>query len=171
MRTRMPRLSALAVLLLLPFAVAAQDFPKLKAGLWEMSNTMSNRPGQAMKSTVCLDASLQRDMIAMSTGMMQGMCSKHDLKVSGNKVTGDMICKMGESTMKSRSVMTMTGDTAYRTEAHTTFDPPFAGTTKSDTVIEGRYVGACRPGQRPGDMTMPTGQTINIRTIMSAGKM
>jgi Protein of unknown function (DUF3617) len=169
----MPRLPAVFVLLLLllvPLGALAHDFPKLKPGLWEISNTTVGRPGQA-KSSVCLDAALQRDIIAMSTGMMHGMCSKHDLRINGNKVTGDVTCKMGESTMKSRSVMTMTGDTAYRTEAHTTFDPPFAGVRSSDNVIEGRYVSACKPGQRPGDMTMPTGQTINLRTFMSGGRM
>ena len=40
------------------------------------------------------------------------------------------------------------------------------GMTQSDTVIEGRHVGACKPGQQPGDMTMPNGQTMNIRNIM-----
>jgi hypothetical protein len=157
----------LALLLLAPPVMAAQDFPKLKSGLWEMSNTMPGRPGAPMTSTICLDASLQQDVLKLSSGMMQGMCSRHELKVSGNKVTGDVVCKMGDSTMKSRAVMPMTGDTAYRTVAHTTFDPPFGVMATTDTVIEGRYVGACRPGQKPGDMTTPTGQTINIRAMMS----
>jgi hypothetical protein len=166
----MPRISALVVLLALPLAAGAQDLPRLKAGLWEMTNTSSQRPGQPMKSTVCLDATLQQDMIRMGTGMMQGMCSKHELKVSGNKVTGEAICNLGQSKMTSRSVMTMMGDTAYRTEAHAKFDPPMMGTAQSETVIEGRYLGACRQGQRAGDMTMPNGQTMNIRNMMSGQK-
>jgi hypothetical protein len=159
----------LALLLATQPAFAAPDFPRLRPGLWEMSNTMANRPGGPMRSTICLDSVLQQDMLNLSTGMMQGMCSKHELKVSGNRVTGDIVCRMGDSTMKSRSVMTMTGDTSYRTEARATFDPPFAGMSSTETVIEGRYVGACKAGQKPGDMTMPTGQTINIRNMMSGG--
>jgi hypothetical protein len=164
---------ALYVLLILaaPLAAAAQDYPKLKPGLWEMSNTSTRQPGRApTKTTICLDASVQQDMIRMSTGMMQGMCSKHDIKVTSTKVSGEAICKIGESTMKSKSVMTMTGDTAYRTEAHATFDPPFMGSAESETVIEGRHVGACKPGQQPGDLTMPNGQTMNIRNMMIGGK-
>jgi hypothetical protein len=154
-----------------PLAAIAQDFPKLKSGLWEMSNTTSRRNDAApMKSTLCLDASVQQDMIKMSSGFMQGMCSKHDVKYSGNKVTGEAICKIGNSTMKSQSVMTMSGDSAYRTVAHATFDPPMAGIAESDTVVEGRHVGACKPGQQPGDMTMPNGQTMNIRMMMGGGK-
>jgi hypothetical protein len=163
---------SLVLVLLLPAAslAAAQDLPRLKSGLWEMSNSTSSAPGVSMRSTVCLDASVQRDVLGMSAGMMQTMCSKRDLRVSGNRITGDLVCKMGDSTIKSRSVMTLRGDTAYRTEARATFDPPFAGMAQTDTVIEGRYVGACKPGQKPGDMTTPTGQTINIRTMMSGAK-
>ena len=164
----MHRPLALAVLLLLPLGAASQDLPKLKAGLWEMTNTSSRNPRQAMTSTVCLDTTLQQDMIRMGTGMMQGMCSKHDLKISNNTVTGEAVCKFGDSTVTSRSVMTMTGDTAYRTEAHAKFNPPMAVMSESDTVIQGRWLGACKPGQRPGDITMPNGQTMNLRNMMSA---
>ena len=159
----------LFVLLLLPTLAhaQAQEYPRLKPGLWEMTTTNSrakDRPPQ--KSSICLDASLQQQVISMSTGMMQGMCSKLDTKYVGNVFTGEATCNLGTSTMKSKSVMTLTGDSAYRTEAHASFDPPMNGMTQSDTVIEGRYIGACKQGQQPGDMTMPNGQTMNIRNIM-----
>ncbi|HEY3179336.1 MAG TPA: DUF3617 family protein [Casimicrobiaceae bacterium] len=163
----------LFLLFLLPLgARAAQEYPKLKPGLWEMTTTSGrskDRPPQ--KSSICLDASLQQDMVRMSAGMMQGMCSKFETKYVGNTFSGEATCKLGDSTMKSKSVMTMTGDTAYRTEAHASFDPPMAGMTQSDTVIEGRHIGACKPGQQPGDMTTPNGQTMNIRNIMSGNIM
>src|SRR5438132_13761975 len=95
-----------------------------------------NKDRPAQKSAICLDASLQQDMIRMSTGMMQGMCSKLDTKYVGNTFTGEATCNLGASTMKSKSVMTMFGYTAYRTEAHASFDPPMGGTTQSEPVIE-----------------------------------
>jgi uncharacterized protein DUF3617 len=162
------------LLLLVPLIAQAQtqEYPRLKPGLWEMTTTNSrakDRPPQ--KSSICLDASLQQEMIRMSTGMMQGMCSKVDKKYVGNTFSGEATCKFGDSTMKSRSVMTLTGDTAYHTEAHASFNPPMGGMTQSDTVIDGRHVGACKPGQQPGDMVMPNGQTINIRNMMSGNFM
>ena len=166
---RIPVLVA-TVALLAPLCAAAQEYPKLRPGLWEMTNTINRRPGETMKSTICLDASVQQDMIRMSAGMMAGMCSKSEMKASGNKYAGEAVCNIGGSTMKSKSVMTMTGASGFRTEAHATFDPPFAGLAESDTVVEGRHVGACKPGQQPGDMTMPTGQTINIRNILNGKK-
>jgi hypothetical protein len=175
-------LIAASVLLLACLPAAAQDFPKLKPGLWEMSTSSARpagppgqaaqpgQPGQMTRTTLCLDSSIQQEMIKMSSGMMAGMCSKSELKAIGDKYVGEAVCNIGGSTMKSKSVMTLTGNTAYRTEAHATFDPPLGGRATSDTMIEGRHIGACKPGQQPGDMTMPTGQTINIRNMMNSKK-
>jgi Protein of unknown function (DUF3617) len=165
------RRTVLVLLLAAPAVALAQDIPKLKAGLWEITNSSPGRAnGPSMTSTLCLDQSVQQDMIKMSAGMMQGLCSKHDMKVSGNKITGSATCKLGDSTMTSTSVMTMNGDTSYRTEAHAAFQPPYMGQSQSDTVVIGKHIGACKPGQQPGDLVMPTGQTINIRNIMGAKK-
>ena len=155
------------VLLAAATAVGAQDFPKLKAGLWTTTMTSLGQEKQEPRvSTLCLDDSVQQEMFKMSTGMMAGMCSKHDLKVSGNKVTTAAVCDLGGTKMVSQSVMTLTGNAAYRTEARATFDPPMNGMKESTTVLEGKHVGACKPGQQPGDMTMPNGQTMNIRQMM-----
>ncbi len=166
----MRRLTAIA-LLAAATAAGAQDFPKLKPGLWEVTTTAARREGPAPRPTsMCLDDSVQQAMYTMSTGMMTGMCSKHDIKVAGGKVTANAICDLGGTRMESRAVMTLTGNTAYRTEAHATFDPPMMGTRESTTVIEGRHVGACKPGQQPGDMILPGGQTVNIRQLMMGQK-
>ena len=161
----------LVIVLLSPLgAQGAQEYPKLKPGLWEISSMASRTPDAKMKSTLCLDASIQQEMIRMSTGMMAGMCSKSEFKSVGKAFVAEAVCNLGGSTMKSKSVMTMNGDTSYRTEASATFDPPLGGQSQSTTVIEGRHVGACKPGQQPGDLTTPTGQTINIRQMMSGQK-
>jgi hypothetical protein len=129
--------------------------------------TNSGQPGAAARlTTMCLDDSVQQDVYKMSTGMMSGMCSKHDIKVAGNKVTTIANCDLGVTKMQSQSVMTLAGNAAYHTEAHATFDPPMNGMKESTTVIDGKHAGACKPGQQPGDMTLPGGQTVNIRQLM-----
>ena len=154
--------------LALPLAAAAQEYPKLRAGLWELKRT-SNGTGDARPMQMCIDESTQRQMWDMGIGTMKGMCSKHEFKLSGDRGTGDFVCNIGGSTMRSRSVMKLTGDTAYRTEIDTTFDPPMQGQSASRSVIEARYTGACKPGQRPGDVTLPNGQTINLRDALGGG--
>ena len=161
--------SALRVLALALLAAPAlaQDYPKLKPGLWEMERTAERGGAQhPNRMTMCLDDTVQKEMFDMGAGAMQGMCSKHEFKMSGNRGTGDFICDFGGSRMHSKSTMQMTGNTGYRTEIHTTYDPPFMGQRESTTILTARHVGACKPGQRPGDMILPNGQTLNVRDAM-----
>jgi len=146
----------------------AQEFPKLKPGLWEVNMTTGKREAPRL-TTMCLDDSVQREMYTMSTGMMAGMCSKHEIKVAGNKVTTIANCDLGITKMQSQAMMTLSGNTSYHTEARATFDPPLNGAKESTSIIDGKHVGACKPGQQPGDMTLPGGQTINVRQLMRSG--
>jgi hypothetical protein len=164
----MPALPALTLVLALavfPSAADAQSFPKLKSGLWETITSSRGNEKAPHKSTLCLDESVQREMYRMSIGMMAGMCSKYDLKISGNQVTSDAVCDLGGTKMRSKAVMKLTGNAAYRTEAHASLDPPFLGNRESTTIIEGRHLGPCKPGQQPGELTLPGGKTVNIRQL------
>ena len=163
MRTSLALLLAMATL-----PAVAQDFPKLKPGLWEMERSSDrSAPNMPNRMTMCLDESVQREMVDMGAGAMKGMCSKHDFRISGDHCSGDFVCDIGGSTMHSKSTMTLQGDVGYRTEIYTTYEPPFMGQTRTKTVITARNVGACKPGQRPGDMILPNGQTMNMHDAMS----
>ena len=156
---------------LLPLTAAAQEYPRLKPGLWEMNRTSERtNPTAGMRMTICLDETVQKEMWEMGAGAMKGMCSKTAFSLSGGKGSGEFVCNMGGSTMRSKSTMTLTGDTAYHTEIDTTFDPPLNGMAQSHSTLDARYTGACKAGQRPGDMTLPSGQTINMRD-MAGGRM
>lgn len=158
------------MLAILASSATAQNYPKLKAGLWEMERAASSATHQPNRMTMCLDDSVQKDMFDMGAGAMQGMCSKHDFTFSGNRGTGDFICDFGGSRMHSKSTMVLTGNTAYRTEIRTTYDPPLMGQAESTTILTARHLGACKPGQRAGDMVLPNGQTLNMRDVMGAPK-
>jgi hypothetical protein len=150
---------------------AAQDYPKLKPGLWEMERSSDRATtSHPNRMTMCLDESVQKDMFDMGAGAMKGMCSKHDFRMSGNRGTGEFVCDIAGSRMHSKSTMVMSGNTGYRTEIKTTYDPPFMGQTETTTVLTARHVGACKQGQRPGDMVMPNGQTINVRDAIGSPK-
>jgi hypothetical protein len=164
----------LALLLALALPAVAQDFPKLAPGLWEMDREIDTPPPPgaprspaASRTTMCLDESVQRDMVAMALGTMEGQCSRHDFKRAGNRLTGDFVCTIGGSTMRSKSTMVFDADTAYSTRIDTTYDPPFMGQTKSSMSMRARKVGPCKPGQRPGDVVMPNGHTMNMRDLMN----
>jgi hypothetical protein len=143
----------------------------MKAGLWVSStvNDMQKAKGEPARSTsICMDDAVQKLMVQFSQGAMRGMCSRNDLKVSGNKVIGDTLCEMGGSKMTGHSVMTFISDTAYHTTAQSTFDPPLMGMKGSVTTVEGKYMGACPAGMQPGDMKLANGTMMNIKTMAAA---
>jgi len=163
------RTFAAALLLAASLAAAsatAADYPTLKSGQWEMTTTTSASGGTPRKSTICLDASTQKAMFDLSVGMQKEMCSRSDIRRDGARYVTDAECKLGESTIKSHGVMTMTGDTAYHVETSTTFDPPLMKDVReSKSVIEGRHTGACRDGLVPGDVVTASGQKINLNQL------
>lgn len=159
---------ACAALLALP--AHAIDYPKLKSGLWEMQRE-PDRPGrQAERTLMCLDDSVQREMFDMGAGAMQGMCSKHDFRFSGNRATGDFVCNMGGTRTHAKSTMVLEGNTAYRTEIDTTYDPPLMGRASSKMIITARNLGPCRAGMRPGDLVLPNGMTMNMHDMYTGGQ-
>jgi Protein of unknown function (DUF3617) len=148
----------------------AQNFPKMKAGLWEVKTSEVGKQGAAAPVTVmCLDDSVQAEMMKIGQGMMQSLCTKNEFKVSGSQVTGESECKLGATTMRSTSVTTFNGDSSYRTESNATYDPPLFGTKEAKSVSEAKHIGACKPGMKPGDMVVG-GQTINIKDTLGGAQ-
>ena len=80
-------------------AATAQDFPKLKPGLWEMTHDDRRAPEAASRAhrTMCLDDSVQQDMYRMSHGHDGGPVQQ--ARRQGQPATrspSDAVCKLGE---------------------------------------------------------------------------
>jgi hypothetical protein len=161
-------LCALGALVVLP--ATAQDAPKLRAGQWEVVRKSERAGDKGMRMTMCMDAAMQREMWTMGMGAVRGMCSKSDIRFSGGRGNVDLVCNMGGSTMRSKASITFTGDTAYRTDIDTTYDPPSNGMAHARTLVESRWLGACKAGQQPGDMVLPNGTTINMRNALGGAQ-
>ncbi len=148
-------------------ANAADDYPKLRAGQWEMSTAAGK--GHAPRTTVmCTNDAVQKELISMGMGMQKEMCSKNEMKREGSRVTSTSQCKIGDSTIVTKAVMTFSGDTSYKTEIDSSYAPPFMGMKESKTTMDGKFVGPCRDGLVPGDMLLPGGQKINIKNLGNA---
>ena len=166
MRYLLQCLVAILATLALP-AFAADDYPKLKSGQWEMLMD-AGKDAPPRKTTMCTDDAVQKELISMGTGMQKEMCSKNEMKRDGSRVTSMSQCKIGESTIVTKAVMTFSGNTSYKTEIDSTYSPPFMGMKEAKTTMEGKFVGPCRDGLVPGDMLLPGGQKINIKNLGSA---
>ena len=169
MTTLRPAVLLLALCIAAPVA-SAQDLPKLRPGHWEIVRK-SERAGEAgQRTVVCMDEAMQRMVWDMGMGTMRGMCSKSDLRIAGGRGTGDFVCNMGGSTARTKAQIVFTGDTGYRADIDTRYEPPLNGQARSRFVVEARHLGACKAGQQPGDVVMPSGQTINIRNLFGGAR-
>ena len=146
--------------------VLAADIPVLKSGLWELSRSTSQQPQAKRVTEMCLDESVQAEMREFGLGMAKELCSKSDRRVEGNRLTIDAVCKLGATTMTAHSVMTFSGNTAYHTDGSATYDPPMMNMSESKSSIDAKWVGECPAGQQPGDITLESGQKINIKSMI-----
>ncbi|MHA6205346.1 DUF3617 domain-containing protein [Dyella soli] len=143
------------------------DMPKRKAGLWEVqTGGMGGRP-QTMK--LCLDADTDRAMYQMGTKVRGQACSKLDISMKGQVLVSDAVCKLdgpnGPINMTSHSETQFQGDTAYQTTGHIKYEPAVMGQAEMPLTSSGRWVGPCAAGQKPGDMVMPNGTTMNMKDM------
>jgi hypothetical protein len=72
--------------------------------------------------------------------------------------------------MKSTSQSVVTGDFSsnYTVKVTSKIEGLPAGAQDAaggSTTIQARWVGACKSGQRPGDIVMADGKTMNIRDL------
>ena len=144
-------------------SAAAVDFPTLKAGLWESQVAREGGPQKAAPMKMCTDASLQKEMMDAGMGQMKELCAKNEIRREGNRMYGSAECRFGESTMKSTSVTTFTGDTAYHIDIKATYDPPLAGKASGNTAIDAKWIGPCPAGMQAGDVLLPDGRKVNMR--------
>jgi len=155
-------LPAILSLLLPAWPASAIDLPARRAGLWEIEV----HGGMNLPTTQqCIDAATDRRMQALATGI-QGACSKQDVQRSGNVITVDAVCKVGDRTMVSHAVITGDFDKAYTVRMTSTRS---GGDNKKKSaatslIVTARWLGPCRPGQRPGDVII-AGQNLNIRNL------
>jgi hypothetical protein len=164
------RTAALTLTLIAAVGLArADDFPRRKPGLWETTMTgEANRAHEPRTSRLCTDRAFEDLMIKKGMDMMS-TCEKRDVKASGNIITVKSVCQFGKSNLTSTGVWTYKGDTAYQMVSDGTFDPPMGATSKTHSVQEGKWVGACPVDMKPGDMVimMPDGK--ELRTSMLKG--
>ncbi len=147
-------------------ATAQDFFPKRKSGLWEMS---MGETGKAM--SLCVDHSRDDAMKQLGMQMSQEMqCTRSNVKQAGGAFSFDQSCQMANMKWTSSIKVTGSFDSAYKVEMDTKYDPPMMGKAESKRVIDAKWVGSCKAGQRPGDMVMPGGMTMNVYDMLDSKK-
>ncbi len=147
-----------------PALGASSDVSKRKSGLWEIK--MSNpkvKGAQAMQQ--CIDEKTDDLMKNKMAGTEKQSCSKNEMRREADKLVAESTCKFDGSTAKTRAVFTGQFDSAYKADIKTAYEPPFHGMRESSAVIEAKWLGACKPGQKPGDISIPGMPSINMNEM------
>jgi len=135
----------------------ASDLPARKAGLWQLSTTTSDGHTVTMKQ--CVDPQTDQIMQSRFGGVTERNCSKHDVQKSGDTITIDSVCTIAGRTTQSHAVISGSFESHYMMTITTQIRGlPAPQTVK--TVVN--WLGPCAAGQRPGDVIMPNGMTMNI---------
>lgn len=117
----------------------AADGPRQKPGLWE---SKIQTGGANLVSQMCVDEASEASMRAKTEAYMKQNCSKYERRQEGGKWITDSVCTFGGTQVTGHTVTTIDGDGALHT----------VGTTNADS----RWLGPCKPGQKPGvPMMMP----------------
>ena len=156
-----PRFAPLvaAALALATLAANAADLPRRKSGLWEIAT--ANQQGQPFAAQMCVDQ--KTDDLTRQLAGVGVTCSKQNVRrESATRYVIDSVCQFGESTATSRAVFTGSFESKYDVDITAKYVPPMMGMSEGRSTINARWISACKPGQRPGDIILPNGMTMNV---------
>jgi len=145
------------------YAASTLEVPPLRPGLWEATTASANRSQpQPAVTRMCIDKQTQRRVLEQLAFAAPRMCSRNQYGMRGGRFMTDSSCTLGASTIEGRTETTFLRDTAYRTEVVGRVGPTGRVAETQTTVIDGRHVGPCPAGMKPGDLILPNGLTLNL---------
>ena len=157
---------------LLSIPALAADYPQRKAGQWQVTMTSDNPRMPQRVEDLCTDAATDAALQKFALGASDQLCSRHELRsAGGGRYTVDAVCTLGKTQLTIHGDTTFTGNTAYREEVKTHYDPPMRGRSDTVTVRDAKWTGPCAGDMRPGDIVekpsaaLPTGMRLNVNDL------
>ena len=154
-----------ALLAALPvFGARADEIPLRKAGLWEMKIVKTGSVLPEMTMQHCTDETTDKQMSTAFSPVAKETCSKRDIAKTATGYVSDSVCSVGGVTMTSHADITGDFNSAYTVKSTAHSDKGPASVPRDVTsTIEAKWLGECKPGQKPGDIVMPGGFKMNIK--------
>jgi hypothetical protein len=160
------RITAGVLLATLPaMAAVAVELPTRKAGLWEMKMVRTGWPTPEMTMQHCTDETTDKAMSSSVSPMSKDMCSRNDIQKTATGYVTDSICSVGGVSVTSHSETSGDFNSAYtvKVTSHSQGGP--SGPRDTTMTVEAKWLGACKTDQKPGDIVMPGGRTMNVKDL------
>lgn len=143
--------------LLLAAPAMAEDAASRKPGLWEVKTSIDDR-GRAVTVQQCIDAATDQMLQSSAGPLAAPVCARPDVKKSEGGMTIDTQCSFNGKPAGAHAVVSGSFDSAYTmTVAAEGVDLPATRMT-----MDAKWLGACAPDQKPGDVVMANGVKVNI---------
>jgi hypothetical protein len=156
--------SGLLALLATPHA-RADELPIRKAGLWEI-RVMRN--GSSSQTTIqqCTDEASDKELVTTFLPMSKEICSKKDMTKTATGYVSDSVCGGAGVTVTSHAEITGDFNSAYTIKSKSRAQGgPASIQGDHENTVEAKWLGACKPDQKPGDVIMPGGLKVNIHDL------
>ena len=98
--------------------------------------------------------------------MGKEMCSKQDIQKTATGYVIDSVCGVAGMSITSHAEIIGDFNSAYTVKSTSHSERGPAGVPRdSTTTIEAKWLGACKPDQKPGDIMMPGGMKMNVKDM------
>jgi hypothetical protein len=144
-------------------ATRADEMPLRKPGLWEMKIVKTGSALPEMTMQHCTDETTDRQMSTAFSPVAKEACSKRDIAKTATGYVADSVCSVGGATMTSHADVTGDFNSAYTVKSTAHSDKGAGGVHDVTSTIEAKWLGPCKPDQKPGDIVMPGGFKMNIK--------
>ena len=141
------------------------DLPVRKAGLWEIKMVRSASQLPEMTMQHCTDATIDKEMNNLVSPTAKQICSKQDILKTATGYATDSVCNVSGISITSHSDIVGDFNSAYTVTTTSHSDLGNKGAPRDTTTkIEAKWLGACKPDQKPGDIVMPGGgYKLNVK--------
>ncbi|HEV2976466.1 MAG TPA: DUF3617 family protein [Casimicrobiaceae bacterium] len=164
------RQSTLLVLALLALLASnlvwAQDVPKRKSGLWEITRTSTYTQDQPRRGQLCVDKASDDALLQLAEGMRGEVCKTNKISHDGDKLVVDATCTLRASTAQTHALISGNFDSAYTVESKSTYTPPLTGAATGHARFAAKWTGPCPPGLQPGETLLDTGAKIDSSGVV-----
>jgi hypothetical protein len=146
-----------------PVGEVVFDFPKRKAGLWELKGASAQAAGLPPAMLCIGDQTDSKPAHLDRLFGRKGACLNEPFKRVGNGWFAESVCKEGKVVVTSRALASGDFNAEYRIDTQVLYQPALNGVKKEDKdAVVGVFQGPCKPGQRPGDLTMAGMGKLNM---------
>jgi len=112
----------------------------------------------------CTDETVDKEMSTGLAPAVKDVCSRHEIQKTATGYVTDSVCSVAGVAITSHSDITGDFNSAYTVKTTSHSERGVAGLPPdATTTIEAKWLGACKPDQKPGDIVLPGGFRINVR--------